>query len=312
LFGAAGDQQGEQPTCSVHESAGRTFELTSSSVRTTDGESLGLVTVARDITDRLGMERHLMREDRLSVVGKLAATVAHEINNPIGVVSLYSQHALAKLSSESPVRKHLEIIRRNADSCRKIIGDLLQLARPTAPQRSRLDLRRLCAEVAEAVEPLAERSGVLLSSGDHERDAPILVDGDEDQIRQALLNLVLNGIEAAPPGAAVSVAAWEAQEGDATVRVIEVHDSGPGIPKDRLEQLFEPFFTTKATGTGLGLSVAKGIVETHFGHVEVESEMGEGTSFRMVLPAAVEQGGHALVQEISDRTSSRTSGPGAA
>ena len=263
---------------------GRTFEPTYSGVRTDDGEALGVVMVARDITERRAMERHLQHEERLSVVGKLAATVAHEINNPIGVVSLYSQHALAKLPDDSPVRDHLETIRRNADSCQKIIGELLELARPREPERRELDLRPLCDDIVESVRPLAEQSGVTVSVAEHARDVSILVRGDADQLRQAVLNLTLNAIEAGGEGDTVSLGAWEGQEGDSTVRIVEIHDTGSGIPPEDLEHVFQPFFTTKDTGTGLGLAVAENIVKSHGGHVEVESTAGLGTTFRIALP----------------------------
>ncbi len=161
---------------------------------------LGLVTVTRDITERLALERHLMHDERMAVVGKIAAAVAHEINNPIGVVSLYAQHALAKLPPGSPIQKHLETIRRNAESCRKITGDLLELARPRTPEHERVDLRLLCKDVAQSVEALAATYGVQVADESRSNAAPLWAEGDAGQLRQALLNLALNAVEALSGG----------------------------------------------------------------------------------------------------------------
>jgi len=262
----------------------RTLEITASVVRSKHAEPIGMVIVARDITERLQLERHLQHDERMSVVGKLAAAVAHEINNPIGVISLYSQHALAKLPSGSPIQTHLETIRRNAESCAKITGDLLQLARPRKPERRPVDLHMLCTEVAQTVTPLATRAGVRLRASDRESDEPVWAPGDADQLRQAVLNLALNAIEAAGAGDTIMVVAYEDPAPDADERIIEVRDSGAGMSTEVQEKLFQPFFTTKATGTGLGLAVVDNIVSAHAGRIEVDSEEGHGTVFRIVLP----------------------------
>ncbi|MEO8601655.1 MAG: ATP-binding protein [bacterium] len=278
----AGDPAAGVP--SVFEHAGRAFEATRSVVRSAQGATLGLVMVARDVTERLAMEKRLMHEEQMSVVGKLAAVVAHEINNPIGVVALYSQHALAKLSPDSPVYKHLEIIRRNADGCRTIVAGLLKLARAPKPQRRWVDLRQLCHEAIDSVEPLAARAGVRLSSGSHRSEVPIWAMADTGMLHQVILNLVVNAIEAASPGDEVSIGAYETQDGSATAQAIEVRDTGAGIPPSQIEQVFRPFFTTKLAGTGLGLAVADSIIKSHGGRIEVESRVGAGTTCRIILP----------------------------
>ena len=269
------------------ERGGRSYEATCAVVRDPHEAPLGLVTVTRDITDRLALERHLMHDERMAVVGKIAAAVAHEINNPIGVVSLYAQHALAKLPPGSPIEKHLETIRRNAESCRKITGDLLQLARPRTPEHALVDLRLLCKDVAQSVEPVAAKYGVVVADESRANTAPLWAEGDAGQLRQAVLNLALNAIEASQEGDRVSIRAYETQDRDATARVVEVSDTGSGIDPDQLAQIFQPFFTTKPTGTGLGLAVADNIVKGHNGRMTVESAENRGTTFRILLPSAV-------------------------
>lgn len=279
---AASASSGDTPV--VFESSGRAFEASRSPVHGPCGEPLGVVMVARDITERRAMERRLMHEEQMHVTGKLAATVAHEINNPLGVVTLYSQHALATVAPDHPAYQHLRTIYRNAVSCRKIIGELLSLARPRRPERRRVDLRRLCQEVIDSVRLLADKAGVRMTSGAHARDVPIWVEADSSMLLQAVLNLAVNAIEATADGDEVFVDAYEAQDGDATGCIVEVRDRGAGIAADQLAQVFEPFFTTKATGTGLGLSIAENVVKSHHGRIDVQSIVGEGTNVRIVLP----------------------------
>lgn len=272
---------------STFERRGRLFEGSRSTVLSAQGRILGLVVVVRDVTDRLAMERYLMREEQLSVVGRLAATVAHEINNPIGVVSLYSQHALSKVPPDSPVSQHLHTIRRSAERCRVIVGGLLKLARQPRPERRHVDLREICREVLDEIRPLAAQAGVRVSSGGQAGDTPLWVHADPDLLHQAVLNLAVNAIEASGEGTDVTVRACGRDTAkSAVVPAIEVRDSGDGIAPDDVARIFQPFFTTKTTGTGLGLSVAEGIVRSHGGRIEVESSASAGTVFRIVLAAA--------------------------
>ncbi|MEO8519866.1 MAG: ATP-binding protein [Acidobacteriota bacterium] len=270
-------------TASAFERRGRLFEATRSAVLNAQGQTLGLVIVVRDVTDRLTIERYLMREEQLSVVGRLAATVAHEINNPIGVVSLYSQHALSKLPPDSPVYQHLQTIRRSAERCRAIVGGLLKLARQPHPERRQVDLHQVCREVVDEIRPLAAHAGVQASSGSQAGDSPAWVQADPDMLHQAVLNLAVNAIEASDGGTDITVGVCENDSGSVLAHAIEVRDTGPGIATDDIARIFQPFFTTKTTGTGLGLSVADNIVKSHGGRIEVESIMGAGTIFRIVL-----------------------------
>lgn len=277
-------------TLPQYDRDGRTYEATRAVVRDPEGEAIGTVTVERDITDRLALERQLMQEERMSVVGKLAATVAHEINNPIGVVSLYAQHALAGLPPGSAIESHLQVIRRNADGCRKIIGDLLRLARTRQPARTTVDLRDLCHEVAQAVTPMAAQNAVQLVDESASPDAaPLWIEGDAGEIYQAALNLAVNAIEACAAGDRVSLGTYMAVENGTASGVIEVADSGPGIPIDQREQIFHPFFSTKSEGTGLGLAIADTIVRSHGGRIGVEPAVPRGTVFRIHLPCAARQ-----------------------
>ncbi len=193
------------------------------------------------------------------------------------LVAYSGEEALEKLPAESPVREHLEVILRNAHACRRIIGDLLALARPAAPRLEPTDLGAVCREVARTLVRLAEKKGVSLVATD---SAAVPVEANPDELRQAVLNLALNAIEATASGKEVRM---EARREDGAA-VLEVRDQGAGIPEADRERIFQPFFTTKTSGTGLGLPVAQGIIERHGGRIDLQSAVGEGAVFRVVLP----------------------------
>lgn len=287
-FSVPGGEDSTLRTFQTYERGGRTFEATWAVVRDARAEPIGTVTVERDISDRLALERHLMHEERMSVVGKLAAAVAHEVNNPIGVVSLYAQHARAQLPAGHAIEGHLEVIRRNAESCRKIVGDLLGLARTRAPERKAVDLRAIGHDVGRSVEPMAARKGVRVvdECGTAEVDA-LWVEGDADQICQAVLNLAVNAIEACGDGDRITLRTGEENVGGSTTGIIEVRDSGPGVPVDQRDRIFQPFFSTKPDGTGLGLAVADNIARSHAGRITVEAAEPRGAVFRIHLPAVM-------------------------
>ncbi|GMU61756.1 MAG: hypothetical protein AMXMBFR34_35190 [Myxococcaceae bacterium] len=283
LMASAGTPGAPPVTKVTFERGGRTFETAHSLVRSAEGETLGLVMVARDLTERLAIEKRLMHDEQMSVVGRLAAAVAHEINNPIGVIFLYSEHALARQPPE-PLRENLEIIHRNADACRRIVGGLLNLARPQRPEWRPVNLRRLCREIAEAVRPLALRAGVRVTTDAGEADE-LAAMADAGMLHQAVLNLAVNAVEAAGAEGAVAIRACSTPgRADGMSHAIEVRDTGPGIAPDELERVFQPFYTTKESGTGLGLWIAENVVRFHHGRIDVESTADAGTIFRVLLP----------------------------
>ncbi|MFW6066765.1 MAG: sensor histidine kinase [Myxococcota bacterium] len=258
----------------------RAFEPNYARVMDDHGNLRGVVMVARDVTDRLEAQKWRMREERMAVVGKLAAALAHELNNPLGSIALFTQHALKKLPDDDPLREHLQTVLRNANLCSKHVRDLLAYARQRPPERGTLDPREILEQVMATLAPKAERSGVRVAV-EVAPDAPARMVGDADQLRQVLVNLGLNGIEAMDRGGTLMLAV--APEGPADVR-FEVADEGCGIPEDQRELVFSAFHTTKAEGTGLGLAVASDIVRAHGGRIEVRERTGGGTVFSVWLP----------------------------
>jgi signal transduction histidine kinase len=268
-------EQEPHPTLSA---GGRSFEASYARVCDGAGALRGVVMVARDVTDRLEAQSLRAREERAAVVGKLAAGLAHEINNPLGAIALFARLGLKALPGDHPVADHLVTVLRNADHAKRIVKDLLTYARQRPPERRRLAVAAALEDAARTLRAPAERAGVRL-----ELDAaPVAVDADPDQLAQVLMNLGLNAIEAMPDGGTLALSARP--DGD-EVR-IEVRDTGPGVPDEERDRIFSAFHTTKPEGTGLGLAVVRDIVEAHRGRVQVTSGPGVGATFTVTLSAA--------------------------
>jgi signal transduction histidine kinase len=247
---------------------GRSYEATYARVQDADGALRGVVMVARDVTER-------MEQARMAVLGKLAAGLAHELNNPLASIALFTRQALRATPAQAPLADHLGTVLRNADMCSRIVKDLLAQARRRPPERARLGASELVGDVVRTLEPRAALSGVAIATD----VAPATIDADPDQLRQVLVNLGLNGIEAMPDGGTLTFAVRDEGAG---VR-IDVSDTGVGIPDQRQAEVFRPFFTTKPGGTGLGLDVVRDVVARHGGRVELTSAPGAGSTFSVVL-----------------------------
>jgi signal transduction histidine kinase/iron only hydrogenase large subunit-like protein len=230
------------------------------------------------------IHRHLINTEKLASMGQMAAGVAHELNNPLGTILLYTNILMRKLKERPDLDHDLELLVDEANRCKKIIGNLLDFARQNRAQIERTDIAELLRRVVE--ESLFALSDVGPGL-EVTCEAPIdlFADIDKDQIGQVLINLVKNGIEAmeGKPGVVRLVAV----DVPATSRVrIAVSDQGRGIAPEARDKVFQPFFTTKSLGrgTGLGLPIAYGIVKMHSGRIWFDSVQGQGTTFTLELP----------------------------
>ena len=227
------------------------------------------------------VQTHLIQTEKLAGVGKLAAGVAHEINNPLTCVLTNSCLILSDLPQDDPRRADLQMIVDETLRCRKIVKGLLDFARQTNPQKQNLDLNQVANDVLSLIRNQASFQNIAIET---EWDPAIpAVAADADQMRQVLLNIFLNASDAMVKGGTLSIRSlFDAK----TNRVIlRISDTGTGIPIEIQDKLFEPFFTTKQNGTGLGLAIAYGIMERHKGELRVESVPGQGTTISVILPA---------------------------
>ncbi|QJW93883.1 PAS domain-containing sensor histidine kinase [Frigoriglobus tundricola] len=237
-------------------------------------------------TDELkGTTQQLWQAAKLAGVGELAASIAHELNNPLGTVSLRVEGVLAKTPADDPRRKPLEIIEGEIERMASLVANLLQFSRAGRDQVSTVDV---CDEVSRTVELIAHhlRKRRVKVEPHMAPDVPI-IHADRQQLRQVFLNLFTNAADAMPGGGRLvpRVRPGTLPGGRPGV-VIEVTDTGVGIPVELLGRVFEPFFTTKeeGKGTGLGLAICRRIVQQHHGTLEIDSRPGEGTTVRITLP----------------------------
>jgi two-component system NtrC family sensor kinase len=255
--------------------------------RLPEADPPSLLLVGRDITSEREMRVRLMESDRLAAVGELVAGVAHEVNNPLSSISAFAQLLLRDGGLTASQRESLDVIKSETVRASQVVKDLLTFARRSDPLREPLDLNAV-------VQRTLRLRGYQLTSNRvqvEEELAPVLpaVVGDARQLQQVCLNLVSNAIQAMVTlGGGKLFVSTKSEDGKV---VLEMRDTGPGIPDGAMAHIFEPFFTTKGEGegTGLGLSVSYGIVSAHGGKIEVASSSPAGTTFRVTLPSAQDQ-----------------------
>jgi signal transduction histidine kinase len=252
---------------------------------------------SRDAADRandakIGAIEQLRHADRLATVGRLAAGMAHELGTPLNVVSARAKPISKGKVEGQHAKDNARIIVEQVERMAKIMRQLLDFARKRSLSKTSADLVGTVRRVATFVEPIARKNGVsVVVDGPNEA---VEAHVDPAQMDQVVTNLVINAIQASPRGSEITVqvateSAASAGDGHPVARdcaVVRVIDHGVGIPAEHLTQVFEPFFTTKeiGEGTGLGLSVAYGIVKDHGGWIQVTSEIGKGSSFAVIIP----------------------------
>jgi two-component system NtrC family sensor kinase len=233
-------------------------------------------------------QNQLIQSEKMASLGKLAASIAHEVNNPLAGI-LTTAKLLLRTLQEGPLdergqagfARNLKLVERETHRCTAIVRNLLDFARQREPALKPVDVNACAEEALSLLRNQMAIQGVALES--RLGDLPP-VQADFGQLRQALVNVLLNACEAMPGGGTLAVSSRPGADG-ASVE-IEVRDTGSGIAPEHVSQIFDPFFTTKEKGTGLGLSVVYGVVERHGGRLDIESAVGRGTAMRIRLPAA--------------------------
>jgi PAS domain S-box-containing protein len=271
----------------------------------TEGRLIGASAIDRDITERkraeaamrakieelTAMTQQFWQASKLATVGELAASIAHELNNPLATVSLRTESLLGELADGDPKRRALKIIEQEVERMGNLVGNLLQFSRRNQPQISTIDVYKEIENTLDFIEHyLSSRQINVMREF---ADTLPTIHADRQQLRQVFLNLLTNASDAMTQGGTLTVRVAEGQtEHGAGAIVIEFADTGTGIKPDDLLKVWEPFFTTKSEGkgTGLGLAICHRIVEEHKGTINIESEVGQGTTVRITLPTPEREG----------------------
>ena len=224
----------------------------------------------------------LLQAEKMASLGKLAAGVAHQLNNPLGGITLYAQLMLEEYALEEGAKEDLTRIIDDAERCRNTVRELLEFARQTRQEIRLNDLNHAISQTLFLLENQALFHNIEIIKS-LEPDLP-KVPSDIQQLNHVFMNIILNAAEAMEGTGQLRVETLPSDNGCGVL--IRISDTGPGIPEDALPHIFEPFFTTKeqGKGTGLGLSLAYGIIENHSGRIWAESKIGEGTIFTIELP----------------------------
>jgi two-component system NtrC family sensor kinase len=253
--------------------------------------SVGIFT---DLRPRRAMERklqethlQLVSSEKMASLGKLAAGIAHEINNPLGGILIYSSLMMEDLPEQDPKRQDLARIVQETIRCKDIVKSLLEFARQTAPKFEPTDINRAIIDGLFFLENQALFYNIqIIKTLDPARP---LVMANASQLKQVLINIIVNAAEAMHGKGTLAITTYPSP--NRTWVYLEFTDTGEGILEENLTRIFDPFFTTKEVGkgTGLGLSTSYGIVESHGGKIRVKSKVCEGTTFTIELPACPEQ-----------------------
>ena len=225
------------------------------------------------------LEANLAQQGKMASLGVLSSGVAHEINNPLGVILGYAGYLEGKLAPDDPNYKYIHEIKRESKRCKKIVQDLLSYAKTPQPVLEEVNINELLDQIVDFAANHTDMHHVTVLKEFDPALPVIMVDGD--QLRQVAINLILNAGAAMQKGGRLVVASGFGTEGCLS---ITFSDNGGGIPPEHMEKIFEPFFTTRVKGTGLGLAITKQIIEQHHGKIGIQSEMGQGTTVEVRLP----------------------------
>ncbi|MBM7620751.1 PAS domain S-box-containing protein [Bacillus tianshenii] len=251
-------------------------KVTVTPIKNPRGKIIALIFLMEDITDKKRTEEALMQSEKLSVIGELAAGVAHEIRNPVTVLKGFVQLLAQQRTIPDPY--YFNIMQKELDRINQITNEFMALAKPQAVKIKNQNLLELIFQVTDFLESEALLHKVELLV-EHE-EAAIWIDCEPNQIKQVLINTIKNGIEAMPEGGKIRIKVKKEQN----FIYLLIEDEGTGIPSDLIERIGQPFFTTKEQGTGLGLMVSMKIIENHGGAVSIQSQENKGTIVKILLP----------------------------
>ncbi len=260
------------------------FPLTDS-----QGKVIGTCTIGRDATNEVHLMEKLIQSEKLAALGKLAAGVAHEINNPLTGILSYAESISEELDKNHPLQEDIAIIIRETLRCRDIVRNLLDFAKQYTPKFEVVDPNFIIQQSLDLVRRLPQFKDIEIKVNLAEKIPKIKA--DVKQIQQVILNFLINAADAMKYRGEIIISSEYYRQQKKCI--ISVEDSGPGIPENLMDKIFEPFFSTKST-SGLGLAVSWGIIERHHGTIEVDTASSGGAIFKIVLPAYFELEGNEL------------------
>ena len=245
------------------------------------GERIGALLTMRDAESVRRLENEIELSRRLAAIGRLTSGVAHEVKNPINAIVVHLELLREKMREVDPdTRRHMDVIGSEFHRLDRVVQTLVDFNKPIELRLASFDLRQIAEEVSLLASPEAARLGVKVETQITEVGVP--VNADADLIKQALLNVVLNGVQAMSSGGVLQIRV----ERNETSASIEVQDEGTGIPPDIRDKIFNLYFTTKKTGSGIGLAMSYRVLQLHNGALDFVTEVGQGTTFRISLPLA--------------------------
>ena len=270
--------------CPVTNGESIPLEVIATFLKEEKGAFLGHVILFRDLSEVKQLKDEIARSERLASIGRLAAGVAHEIRNPLSSIKGFATYFKERYREIPEDRKTAEIMIQEVERLNRVIGQLLEFARPMNIEKKPTSLRALVQHSLKMIEADALRKGIKINTSISPDIKEALI--DPDKIKQVFLNLYLNAFEAMENGGTLFVELRKDDRARA-VRII-ISDTGTGIKDEDLARVFDPYFTTKSSGTGLGLAIVHKVIESHGGEVQVENRPGEGTAVTILLPYSIE------------------------
>jgi PAS domain S-box-containing protein len=273
--------QQEVPSREIEIEHGRRVQLSLDFI-SERGAPIGALLTVRDAESVRRIENEIELSRRLAAIGRLTSGVAHEVKNPINAIVIHLEILRERMLQLDPeTRRHMDIINSEIHRLDRVVKTLVDFSRPVELKLCVLDLRSLAAEVVALAEPEACSHNVEIVHDFGQQPLPIRV--DTDLIKQAVLNVVINGVQAMPEGGTLSLRAFATSQ----AAVLEVHDTGAGVSPEIRDKIFNLYFTTKKSGSGIGLALTFRAMQLHNGVLDLDSESGQGTTFRFMLPLTV-------------------------
>jgi len=283
-------------------------EISFTPITDENGKVTQVFEVIRDLTENKKIEKQLIHSEKLACMGEIAANLAHEINNPLGIITGFVQHILEdKLKEGNEIFEEMKIVEHECLRCSRIVRDLLNFARPSYLQKSTCDIRDVILTAVQILDYKLKRHNIRLE--ENLGEIPTYVEIDIPQFQQVLINIILNAIQAMSLGGKLSIEInTNAGPMENEIELI-IQDEGSGIPPAHLDKIFDPFFSTKAKeGIGLGLSLSRRIIKAHGGRICAKSEINKGTKMIIHLPM-IENSPFLIEKEYSKQMETRCLGP---